>query len=51
MGSSQVIDAENDVAGLSLSFLTIQAVRYHLSGTLPSVFGDEDWCRGAGSVI
>jgi len=34
-------EAENDVASLSLSFLAVQALRYHLSGVLPHVSGLE----------
>ncbi|CAE7273216.1 unnamed protein product [Symbiodinium microadriaticum] len=36
-------EAENDVAGLSLSFLTVQALRYAISGILPNQEGIESW--------
>ncbi|CAE7602075.1 unnamed protein product [Symbiodinium pilosum] len=36
-------EAENDVAGLSLSFLTVQALRYGISGILPNQEGIESW--------
>jgi len=34
-----VLDAENDAASLSISFLTVQALRFLLSGVLPSNMG------------
>lgn len=34
-------EAENDVLGLSLSFLTVQAIRFWISGTLPNQEGNE----------
>ncbi|CAE7211445.1 unnamed protein product [Symbiodinium natans] len=34
-------EAENDVAGLSLSFLTVQALRFAISGLLPNQEGNE----------
>jgi len=34
-------EAENDVAGLSLAFLTVQAFRFSISGVLPNVEGIE----------
>jgi len=36
-------EAENDVAGLSLSFLTVQALRFGISGVLPNQEGIEIW--------
>eukprot|EP00931_Biecheleriopsis_adriatica_P060994 TRINITY_DN36651_c0_g1_i1.p1 TRINITY_DN36651_c0_g1~~TRINITY_DN36651_c0_g1_i1.p1 ORF type:complete len:570 (-),score=136.83 TRINITY_DN36651_c0_g1_i1:65-1774(-) len=36
-------EAENDVAGLSLSFLTVQAIRFAISGILPNQEGLEIW--------
>lgn len=38
-------DAENDVAGLSLSFIVVQALRFHISGDLPNQEGIEPWAQ------
>merc|ERR1711871_1402681 len=35
-------EAENDIAGLAISFLTVQAIRYGLSGVLPNTEGLEE---------
>eukprot|EP00405_Crypthecodinium_cohnii_P017861 CAMPEP_0206459302 /NCGR_PEP_ID=MMETSP0324_2-20121206/24097_1 /ASSEMBLY_ACC=CAM_ASM_000836 /TAXON_ID=2866 /ORGANISM="Crypthecodinium cohnii, Strain Seligo" /LENGTH=584 /DNA_ID=CAMNT_0053930831 /DNA_START=33 /DNA_END=1787 /DNA_ORIENTATION=- len=35
-------EAEHDIAGLSLSFLMVQALRFHISGVLPDQEGIED---------
>ena len=37
MWDREVIDAENDVTGLCISFLLVQAVRFKLTGGLPEV--------------
>jgi len=36
-------EVEHDIAGMSLSFLTVQAVRFHISGALPDQEGIEEW--------
>mmetsp|Transcript_20401 Transcript_20401/g.62009 ORF Transcript_20401/g.62009 Transcript_20401/m.62009 type:complete len:510 (+) Transcript_20401:195-1724(+) len=36
-----VEEAENETAGLSVSFLTVQAMRYWLTGQLPTISGHE----------
>merc|ERR1719171_1822143 len=35
-------EAENDIAGLSLSFLTVQTMRLAISGILPNQEGEEE---------
>jgi len=42
-------EAENDVMGLTLSFLTINAMRFSLTGCLPNQEGKEDECHAAAS--
>ncbi|CAK8992971.1 Hypothetical protein SCF082_LOCUS3299 [Durusdinium trenchii] len=36
-------EAENDVAGLCMSFLTVQAIRFGISGFMPNQEGIEPW--------
>lgn len=38
----EVFECENDVCGLCVSFLTVQAVRFNLSGVLPNSLGIEE---------
>jgi len=38
----EVYESENDVAGLCISFLTVQACRFVISGVLPDVLGIEE---------
>eukprot|EP00929_Paragymnodinium_shiwhaense_P122045 TRINITY_DN9456_c0_g1_i3.p1 TRINITY_DN9456_c0_g1~~TRINITY_DN9456_c0_g1_i3.p1 ORF type:complete len:742 (-),score=149.49 TRINITY_DN9456_c0_g1_i3:735-2960(-) len=40
------LDAENDIVGLTLSFLTVQALRMMLTGRLPAQEGEEHGCEG-----
>lgn len=39
----EVEKAEDDVAGMSLSFLVVQSVRFSISGALPNQEGNEEW--------
>merc|ERR1719436_1588532 len=48
-------EAENDVSSLAISFLTVQAVRYWITGIMPGVegieevageHGEEEWIPG-----
>lgn len=38
----EVVDAENDISGLAVSFLLVQVLRFSLSGVLPNVEGLEE---------
>jgi chemotaxis protein histidine kinase CheA len=38
----EVYDSEEDIAGLAISFLLVQAIRFNLSGHLPDNFGVEE---------
>jgi len=38
----EVYESENDIAGLSLSFLLVQCVRYNISGVMPDGMGIEE---------
>ena len=38
----EVEEAENDVSGLTLSFLTIQSVRFFIFGQIPNVEGEDE---------
>jgi len=42
LSDEYVEEAENDIASLSVSFLTVQALRFSLSGTLPNREGLEE---------
>lgn len=41
-------ESENDVAGLSLSFLTAQVIRFYVCGKLPNLEGLEPWAEETG---
>lgn len=51
----QTVDAENDVAGLTLSWQTVQAARFLIGGALPNQEGEEPPAalagHGAGEVL
>jgi hypothetical protein len=56
MCNKECDEAENDVSSLSISFLTVQAVRYWVTGVLPGVEGieeihGEEWVPGLNHVI
>eukprot|EP00747_Dinoflagellata_sp_TGD_P210904 gnl/TRDRNA2_/TRDRNA2_84127_c0_seq3.p1 gnl/TRDRNA2_/TRDRNA2_84127_c0~~gnl/TRDRNA2_/TRDRNA2_84127_c0_seq3.p1 ORF type:complete len:476 (-),score=102.76 gnl/TRDRNA2_/TRDRNA2_84127_c0_seq3:224-1651(-) len=38
----EVFESENDIAGLQVSFLTVQAVRFNITGVLPNNLGIEE---------
>eukprot|EP00747_Dinoflagellata_sp_TGD_P134413 gnl/TRDRNA2_/TRDRNA2_175316_c0_seq9.p1 gnl/TRDRNA2_/TRDRNA2_175316_c0~~gnl/TRDRNA2_/TRDRNA2_175316_c0_seq9.p1 ORF type:complete len:540 (+),score=124.49 gnl/TRDRNA2_/TRDRNA2_175316_c0_seq9:114-1733(+) len=40
--SDEVLEAENDIAGLQVSFLTVQALRFNITGVLPNNMGIEE---------